>query len=86
MFVIDASHNYDGEKLKNSTRFVGEVVSTFDVAPGKIRVGMVVYSNYSYRPFDVDDYSNEERLLKVIKRVCYYPGETNTPRALLHKI
>jgi len=57
VFVLDASGSLDEANFIHVKNFVSNVVSELDVDNGKIRVGVVTYSDYAEPRFNLIQYN-----------------------------
>lgn len=62
IFVLDASGSLDEANFIHVRNFVSSVVSELEVDSGKIRVGVVTYSDYAEPRFNLIQYNTRYAL------------------------
>jgi len=82
IFVLDGSGSVGSTNFQSMKQFVKDVVSGFDVGPGKTRFGVIKYSSYVLREFDLDTYTTKDEILNAVNRIQYPGGGTSTHLAL----
>ncbi|KAF5897624.1 collagen alpha-6(VI) chain-like, partial [Clarias magur] len=82
VFLVDGSASVGLQNFQQIREFLRSVVSNFDIAPNKIRVGMVQFSDTPKTEFFLNTYEEKQEILDYIKRFPYKTGGTNTGRAL----
>jgi len=61
VFVLDASGSLDEPNFIHIKNFVSNLVTQLDVDSGKIRVGVVTYSDYAEPRFNLSRYNTRYR-------------------------
>lgn len=80
--LIDGSGNIQPTDFHEMKAFLSEVVSMFNIAPHKVRVGAVQYADTWDLEFDISKYANKPDLGKAIENIRQMGGNTNTGAAL----
>lgn len=82
VFVVDGSASIGLKNFQQIREFLTSVVNNFDIAPNRVRVGMVQFSDTPKTEFLLNTYEEKQEILDYIKRLPYKTGGTNTGRAL----
>ena len=82
MFIVDESGSIGEENFKLVRTFLHSIVSSLDVRPNKVRVGIVTYNEESTPQVYLDTFNNREEILQFINILPYRGGGTNTGAAL----
>lgn len=78
VFLVDGSFSIGLENFQTIREFLSSLVSIFEVAPDKVRLGLVQYSNTPRTEFLLNAYQNKEDILNYIKNMRYKTGGTHT--------
>ena len=78
IFVMDSSGSIDPGAFVKQKEFVKAMIDLFDINSGKIRVGVVSYSNWAFLEFHLNTYTTKEEMKNAISNVTHYRGDTNT--------
>ncbi|XP_036431055.1 LOW QUALITY PROTEIN: collagen alpha-4(VI) chain [Colossoma macropomum] len=82
VFLVDGSASIGLKNFQQIRDFLFSLVSNFDVAPNKVRIGMVQYSDTPRTEFTLNRYEDKQEILDYIKRLPYKTGGTNTGMGL----
>ncbi|XP_077431453.1 collagen alpha-6(VI) chain [Vanacampus margaritifer] len=82
VFIIDESGSIGTPNFQLVRTFLHSVVSGLDVAPSKVRVGIVMYSDKAKAQVYLNTFDDKTELLSFIKIMPYLGGGTNTGVAL----
>ncbi|XP_013410815.1 uncharacterized protein LOC106173996 isoform X2 [Lingula anatina] len=82
IFVLDSSGSVGAANFKKQLAFVHDVVSQFDIAPDKIRVGVLRFHTSVFEEFPLNKYTDKAALLRAIDAIKYTPGGTETHKAI----
>ncbi|XP_061631419.1 collagen alpha-6(VI) chain isoform X2 [Phyllopteryx taeniolatus] len=82
VFVIDESGSIGTPNFQLVRTFLHSVVSGLHVAPSKVRVGIVMYSDKAKAQVYLNTFNDKSELLSFIKIMPYHGGGTNTGVAL----
>ncbi|GAB1294611.1 Collagen alpha-6(VI) chain [Apodemus speciosus] len=80
--LIDGSGNTQPTDFHEMKTFLSEVVSMFNIAPHKVRVGAMQYADTWDLEFEITKYTNKPDLGKAIENIRQMGGNTNTGAAL----
>ncbi|KAA0718319.1 Collagen alpha-4(VI) chain [Triplophysa tibetana] len=78
VFLVDGSSSIRLENFQTIREFLSSLVSIFEVAPDKVRFGLVQYSDTPRTEFLLNAYQNKEDILNYIKNLSYETGGTIT--------
>ncbi|KAI7805487.1 putative collagen alpha-6VI chain-like [Triplophysa rosa] len=82
VFLVDGSASIGLENFQQIRVFLSSLVSIFEVAPDKVRLGLVQYSDTPRTEFLLNTYQNKEDILNYIKNLRYKTGGTHTGQGL----
>ncbi|XP_035862083.1 collagen alpha-3(VI) chain-like [Sander lucioperca] len=82
VFIVDESGSIGTENFKLMRTFLHSIVSSLDVRPNKVQVGIVSYNEESKAQVYLNTFDNREEILQFIKILPYSEGGTNTGAAL----
>ena len=82
VFLLDASGSVRKDNFQLMLEFVGGVVESLDIDSGRIRVGLITFSDHVYRQFTLNKYSTRADILEAIGEVPYASSTTDTAAAL----
>ncbi|XP_034723704.1 collagen alpha-4(VI) chain-like [Etheostoma cragini] len=82
VFIVDESGSIGAENFQLVRSFLHSIVSSLDVRPNKVQVGIVTYNEESKAQVYLDTFDNREEILQFISRLPYTGGGTNTGAAL----
>ncbi|XP_060583327.1 collagen alpha-1(XII) chain-like [Ruditapes philippinarum] len=82
VFVLDSSGSLGVTNFKRVKQFVINIVNYLDIGVNYTKVGVITYSNYPTRRINLDDYYDKLALVNAINQIPYYPGNTETDKAL----
>uniref|UniRef100_A0A4X2M5K1 Collagen type VI alpha 6 chain n=1 Tax=Vombatus ursinus TaxID=29139 RepID=A0A4X2M5K1_VOMUR len=80
--LIDGSGSIQPTDFQEMKTFLTEVIGMLNVAPYKVRVGAVQYSDRWEMEFEINKYSNKNDLGKAIDNIRQMGGNTKTGAAL----
>lgn len=82
VFLVDGSASIGLKNFQQIRDFLMSVVTNFDIAPNKIRVAMVQFSDTPKTEFFLNTYEEKQEILNYIKQLPYKTGGTYTGLAL----
>ncbi|KAF4106106.1 hypothetical protein G5714_013768 [Onychostoma macrolepis] len=82
VFLVDGSGSIGQKNFQEVREFLSSLVENFDVAPDKIRIGLVQYSDTPRTEFSLNTYQNKEEILSYIQNLRYKTGGTFTGQGL----
>ncbi|KAL0178568.1 hypothetical protein M9458_027462, partial [Cirrhinus mrigala] len=82
VFLVDGSSSIGMENFQEVRQFLSSLVENFDVAPDKIRIGLVQYSDAPHTEFSLNTYQNKEEILSYIQNLRYKTGGKFTGQGL----
>lgn len=82
VFIVDESGSIGNENFRLMRNFLHLVVSSLDVSPKRVRVGIVTYNDVSTPQVFLNSFNNKDELLEYINILPYNGGGTNTGKAL----
>ncbi|XP_072507408.1 collagen alpha-6(VI) chain [Notamacropus eugenii] len=80
--LIDGSGSIQPTDFHEMKMFLSEVIGMLNIAPYKVRVGAVQYSDRWEMEFEINKYSNKNDLGKAIENIRQMGGNTKTGAAL----
>ncbi|KAG8559231.1 hypothetical protein GDO81_017268 [Engystomops pustulosus] len=75
VFVVDGSTKTGSDGIANIRDFISKLVQGFEIAPNKVRVGLVQFSNEPTTEFLLKTYMSKPALLQNIRRLRHKGGE-----------
>lgn len=84
VFVMDSSGSISSSDFIKQKEFITGMVDLFETDTGKIRVGVVTYSNWAFLEFNLNTYTNKSDIKASIEAVRHYKGDTNTGSAIAY--
>ncbi|TDH11240.1 hypothetical protein EPR50_G00058720 [Perca flavescens] len=82
VFIVDESGSIGTENFQLVRTFLHSIVSSLDVRPNKVQVGIVTYNEDSTARVYLDTFDKREEILQFINILPYSGGGTNTGAAL----
>lgn len=82
VFMVDGSSSIGADNFEQVRQFLKTLVRGFDVGPGRVRIGLVQYSNMPRTEFHLHTFQNKRAILEYISGLLYRGGGTNTGRGL----
>ncbi|XP_051503354.1 collagen alpha-6(VI) chain [Myxocyprinus asiaticus] len=82
VFLVDSSASIGLENFQKIREFLSSLVQNFEVAPDKVQIGLVQYSNTPRTEFFLKTYQNKEDILNNIQKLHYKTGGTYTGKGL----
>lgn len=82
VFIMDSSGSISGMDFDRQKAFVSGMVNLFDIDSGKIRVGIVSYSNWAFLEFNLNTFGNKSDIIAAVNKVTHFKGDTNTGSAI----
>ena len=81
--VVDISISIRPPQLIEEAQAVKKIMKKFDIGPGKARVGIIKYHNYSITEYNLSDFESHQELekAKIVQRPKKVAG-TRTDRGL----
>ncbi|KAJ7417494.1 Collagen alpha-1(XX) chain [Willisornis vidua] len=84
VLLVDGSWSIGRNNFKLIKEFLSNLISPFNIAQDKIRVGLSQYSSDPRTEWDLSTYSTREQVLEAIRNLRYKGGNTFTGLALTH--
>ncbi|XP_062379350.1 collagen alpha-1(XII) chain-like, partial [Sardina pilchardus] len=78
VFLVDGSGSIGTENFQRVREFLHGLVDGFDVAPDRVRIGMVQYSDTQRTEFSLNTHQNKTDVLEYIDKLPYMGGGTMT--------
>ncbi|KAK1791235.1 hypothetical protein P4O66_013255, partial [Electrophorus voltai] len=78
VFLVDGSASIGLSNFQQIRDFLSSLVSNFDIAPNKVRIGLVQFSDTPRTEFYLKTYENKQQILDYIRQLPYKTGGTNT--------
>lgn len=78
VFIVDGSWSIGSENFEQIRRFLNTLVSSFDIGPDRVQIGLVQYSTAPHTEFQLNTFQNKEDILAHIKSLPYRGGGTYT--------
>ncbi|XP_053405850.1 collagen alpha-1(XII) chain-like [Mercenaria mercenaria] len=82
VFILDSSGSLGINNFASVKQFVINMVNYLDIGVNYTKVGVITYSNYPTRRITLDSYYDKLDLINAINLIPYYPGNTETDKAL----
>ncbi|KAM9488132.1 collagen alpha-6(VI) chain-like isoform 2-T2 [Clarias gariepinus] len=82
VFLIDGSGSIGDADFLRVKRFLRTFIVGLDIAPDKVRVGIVQFSNNPQDEVQLGQYADKNDLLEKINKLTYLGGSTETGKAL----
>ncbi|KAJ3598257.1 hypothetical protein NHX12_001768 [Muraenolepis orangiensis] len=82
VFMVDGSSSIGADNFEQVRQFLKTLVRGFDVGPGRVRIGLVQYSNVPRTEFRLNTFQSKRDVLEYIGGLSYRGGGTNTGRGL----
>ena len=82
VLVLDASGSIGGTNFNKMLSFVEDMIMYLEVDNGKVRIGLVTFSNGERVWFHLDRYKTRIEMIERLKQITYPGGTTNTGAAL----
>lgn len=82
VFLVDGSSSIGMENFVEVRQFISSLVDSFDVAPDKVRIGLVQYSDAPQTEFLLNTYQNKQEILSYIRNLRYKTGGRFTGQGL----
>ena len=79
---MDSSGSIGSGDFEQQKSFIKGMVDLFETDTGKIRVGVVSYSNWAFLEFHLNQYKDKVHINGHIDEVLHYKGDTNTGSAI----
>ncbi|KAJ8004899.1 hypothetical protein DPEC_G00141080 [Dallia pectoralis] len=76
VFLVDGSESIGMENFQQMRQFLFTLVTSFDVAPDKVRIGLVQYSTTPRTEFLFNTFSEKQNILDYINELPYKGGGT----------
>lgn len=81
-FILDTSSSIGKENFEKIRKWVSNLVESFDVAPDKTRVAVVLYSDRPTTEFNLGRHKTLEEVKQAASNIRYLSGNTNTGDAI----
>ncbi|XP_059508798.1 collagen alpha-6(VI) chain-like [Stegostoma tigrinum] len=82
VYLVDESGSIGEENFELMRNFLIRVISTLEVGPDKVQVGLIQYSDIATPQFYLDTYQTKADIINHIKGTSYKRGRTNTGAAI----
>ncbi|XP_072206162.1 collagen alpha-1(XX) chain [Excalfactoria chinensis] len=84
VLLVDGSWSIGRSNFKLIKEFLSALVSPFNIAQDKIRVGLSQYSSDPRTEWDLSTYATRDQVLEAVRNLRYKGGNTFTGLALTH--
>ncbi|OXB67866.1 hypothetical protein ASZ78_005548, partial [Callipepla squamata] len=84
VLLVDGSWSIGRNNFKLIKEFLSALISPFDIAQDKIRVGLSQYSSDPRTEWDLSTYATRDQVLEAVRNLRYKGGNTFTGLALTH--
>ncbi|XP_076841877.1 collagen alpha-6(VI) chain [Brachyhypopomus gauderio] len=78
VFLVDGSASIGLSNFQQIRDFLSSLVSSFDIGPDKVRIGLVQFSDTPRTEFYLNTYEDKQNIVGYIRRLPYKTGGTNT--------
>ncbi|XP_052006790.1 collagen alpha-6(VI) chain isoform X2 [Xyrauchen texanus] len=82
VFLVDGSESIGLKNFQQIKKFLSSLVQNFEVAPDKVQIGLVQYTDTPRTEFFLKRYQNKEDILNNIQKLNYKTGGTYTGEGL----
>ncbi|XP_072532864.1 collagen alpha-6(VI) chain [Salminus brasiliensis] len=82
VFLVDGSASIGLTNFQQIREFLSSLVKNFDIAPNRVRIGLVQYSDTPRTEFSLNTYEEKQEILDFIRHLPYKTGGTNTGEGL----
>lgn len=82
VFMVDGSWSIGIENFEKIRRFLNTLVSSFDIGPDHVRIGLVQYSTSPRTEFLLSTHQSKKAILRHISKLPYMGGGTQTGQGL----
>ena len=82
IFAVHSSDSLSPLNYRKEKEFVKRVATTLNIAPGKSRVGLILYSNFATVSAELGDKSTLELFNNLVDGLPHKSGKTRIDRAL----
>ncbi|XP_051958802.1 von Willebrand factor A domain-containing protein 2-like [Xyrauchen texanus] len=82
LFVMDSSYSVGKGGFERSRHYMLKLCDGLDISPDKVRVGVVQFGSTPKLDISLDSYKSKEELRKLMKKIHYRGGSTQTGLAL----
>lgn len=82
VFLVDGSESISLKDFQQIRKFLSSLVQNFEVAPDKVQIGLVQYSDTPHTEFLLNKYQNKEDVLNNIQKLNSKTGGTYTGAGL----
>uniref|UniRef100_A0A8C2JFJ4 Si:ch211-62a1.3 n=1 Tax=Cyprinus carpio TaxID=7962 RepID=A0A8C2JFJ4_CYPCA len=82
VFLVDGSSSIGPANFQQIREFLSLLIENFEVAPDRIRIGLVQYTDTPYTEFLLSTYQNKEEILSYIENLSQKNGGTLTGKGL----
>ncbi|KAK2845177.1 hypothetical protein Q5P01_011836 [Channa striata] len=82
VFLVDGSWSIGTENFEQIRQFLKTLVSSFDIGPDHVRIGLVQYSTTPRTEFLLNTYRTKQEILQYIEKLPYMGGGTQTGQGL----
>uniref|UniRef100_A0A8C9EZT5 Collagen type XX alpha 1 chain n=1 Tax=Pavo cristatus TaxID=9049 RepID=A0A8C9EZT5_PAVCR len=84
VLLVDGSWSIGRNNFKLIKEFLSAIISPFDIAQDRIRVGLSQYSSDPRTEWDLSAYTTRDQVLEAVRNLRYKGGNTFTGLALTH--
>ncbi|KAK2909653.1 collagen alpha-6(VI) chain-like isoform X2 [Channa argus] len=82
VFMVDGSWSIGKENFEQIRQFLNTLVSSFDIGPDHVRIGLIQYSNTPRTEFLLSEYQTKQQILQYVDELPYMGGGTMTGQGL----
>ena len=82
IFVVDSSGSIRQQRFEMVLSYIMKVIDSLEVAPDRVRVGLITYGDSASIRFHLNSYQHKEDVLQAIETTEFSRGRTATADAL----
>ena len=85
MFALDTSESVTKDDFESMKTFVSAITRRLDIESGKMRVGMILYSDDGLPQFHIDTFKHAGDIVDEIRRAPYITGDSDPADTMRQK-
>ena len=82
VFLLDSSGSVGSSNFQKMLGFVKNVANSFDIGPTDVQIGVDTFQTSHKAEFNLNTYSDKQRMLTAINNIKYTTGLTHTGDAI----
>ncbi|XP_029311865.1 von Willebrand factor A domain-containing protein 2 [Cottoperca gobio] len=86
LFLLDGSYSVGKGSFERSKHYAIKLCQALDIAPDKVRVGLIQFGSSPRLEIALDSYTNKQELKKHLRKISYRGGSTQTGLALKYAL